>query len=156
MNLSAVETDFLILLRRDITQELDIERNEYGILAVSLMSPCGDIGKLTAYVEDEEVTLSCNISHVHGSIGDMKRRGKSDPCQAMLKEASAKFVDLIQERAFLSKTTAPNGMVICTGWGPIESINERNERFYKALVQQYGEPIVTEHWLWSGKMGPKL
>ena len=156
MKLTDIENKFLNLLKSDLALDLEIQRNEYGILRISLESQCDDIGKLTAYIKDEEITLSCKISHVHCDVNDMKRQGKIDPVEAMIEEGVAKFVDLVQERAFLSKTIAPNGQVICTGWGPIKAINDKNEAFDKVLEQQYGKPVITENWLWSGKINEKL
>ncbi|ROT95757.1 hypothetical protein EB809_18715 [Marinobacter sp. R17] len=156
METKEIEARFREKLEDRVDIKVAVYRDDHNVLCVSARSPCADIGQLVARVEATSITLSCNITQSHVDAAEMERRSYPEPVDAMLDEAVLKFVDLIESRAFLSKTTAPDGAVICSGWGPISAINDKNDKFEMMLAETYGSPIVEEKWLWSGKIDKSL
>ncbi|MEQ5834938.1 hypothetical protein [Marinobacter sp. NFXS9] len=156
METKEIEARFREKLEDRVDIKVAVYRDDHDALCVSTRSPCADIGQLVARVEATSITLSCNIIHSHVDPAEMERRGYPEPVDAMLDEAVLMFGDLVECRAFLSKTTAPDGTVICSGWGPISAINDKNEKFEMMLVETYGSPIIEEKWLWSGKIDKSL
>ena len=144
MNLGAHESRFLSLLEAKNVNDGALSRTEHGHLLVSFESPCEEIGALWVYIAEEGVTLSCRVSHSHVNASQ---------------STDGDFLNLAAERvrAFLSDQLAvcrqlsPNGDEIASGWSPVDAIGSRNPEYEAFIAEQYGGPMQTVYWFWSGR-----
>jgi len=152
MDLHQIESLFLTSIKKNTDEELNTTRDDRGYLKVYIKSKCEDIGFIIAYIEPDEIMLSCKTTHVHINMVELKYSNKPQTPEVMVTEAVNKIINLMNEQEFISQTVAPNGHLISSGWGPIEAIDYVNEKYEALLEEQYGKPILHKSYFWSGRL----
>jgi hypothetical protein len=152
MDLHQIESLFLTSIKKNTDEKLNTTRDDRGYLKVSIKSKCEEIGFIIAYIEPDEIMLSCKTTHVHINMVELKYSNKPQTPEVMVKEAVNKISNLMSDQEYISQTVAPNGELISSGWGPIAAIDYVNEEYETLLEEQYGKPILNKAYFWSGRL----
>lgn len=163
MDFTKFEKQFVDAVRAKDIHEFNLERNEYGLLSLTMQSPCKEIGSLRVYIKPMEITFSCNVSHWHLYVRDIIRfDGSKKPRKDFIAKAIQNIIDFIEDRIVVSISYAPDGREISRGHQPRPEDDKllpyRPITHYEQhILDTYGAPAKYEYWVWSGSYDyPKM
>ncbi|GBC62599.1 hypothetical protein DENIS_3571 [Desulfonema ishimotonii] len=151
IQLSKWEKDFLDRIDAENIDNLSTKRNDSNLLLVTKSCPCKNIEYITACISDQEIILTCKISHKHfdSTAWDGKSFGVNQ--RQMIGKAAIEFLDFISGKIIVSQVYDLQKRVIGSGWSRMDTPEIDNEEYENLIKEIYGETYKKE-WNWDGEI----
>lgn len=129
-----------------------LRRNPYGVLEASKVSPCGEIGHISAHAEFPLIDLRCDISERHIEPGVLPNRRMRDAEYELITLAVDELVRLLKDEVVFSRVYDSEGHALFTTWAPISEAFYFHPGKLEFLSLARCQKLKVQEWVWSGAL----
>lgn len=132
------------------TIDLEIGRNDWGILYYRWSSPSAALGDLWVSVKEHEITLSTNISHTHVASVDFRQENltQEEISRRIVDEGVSKAAAVMRGEIAFTETFNGNGKKHSSGSCHTENLEES----LRYTRQMFGQEMTKRAFTWFGEV----